>query len=262
MPPAAPGLTAGRRYVDDTPLAEKDLTAIDQAVLAGRAAGTNITGYLRVTLSSNLGNVLAMLGAGLLLPFLPMLPAQVLVQNLCFDAAQLAFAFDRPAAESLRHPVRLRPRALLRFLTGFGLLNAAADLATFGVLAFSLGGGEPVGDEAGFHSGWFTENLLTQALVMLLLRTCRPGAGGRAGGRAGARVRVAGPLRLATAGLAVVGLLFPLTPPAAALGLTALPLSYYLLLVPVLALYALALTVARRRYDRRNPVDMVAQTGN
>ncbi|MEU6445131.1 HAD-IC family P-type ATPase, partial [Streptomyces sp. NPDC047046] len=147
----------------DLVLAGKDLTAIGHAVAAGRHAGGNIASYLRITLSSNLGNVIAMLSAGLLLPFLPMLPAQVLVQNLCFDAAQLAFAYDRPAPSALRRPTVLEPRALLRFIVGFGALNAVADLATFGVLAFALRG--PGDDEALFHSGWFTENLLTQAVV-------------------------------------------------------------------------------------------------
>ncbi|RPK87620.1 Magnesium-transporting ATPase, P-type 1 [Streptomyces sp. ADI98-10] len=98
------------REAADVVLAEKDLTAIDRAVLAGRRSSGNIATYLRITLSSDLGNVIAMLTAGLMLPFLPMLPAQVLVQNLCFDAAQLAFAFDRPAASALRRPTVLRPR--------------------------------------------------------------------------------------------------------------------------------------------------------
>lgn len=126
-----------------------------------------------------------MLTAGLMLPFLPMLPAQVLVQNLCFDAAQLAFAFDRPAAAALRRPTVLRSRDFLRFITGFGLLNAAADLATFGVLALALHNATGTDGEAAFHAGWFTENLLTQALVLVLLRTGRSAAERRAGGLCG-----------------------------------------------------------------------------
>ncbi|MFD8686393.1 magnesium-translocating P-type ATPase [Streptomyces sp. NPDC059651] len=227
------------RETADVVLAEKDLGAIDHAITAGRRSSGNIATYLRITLSSNLGNVLAMLAAGLLLPFLPMLPAQVLVQNLCFDAAQLAFAFDRPASSVLRRPTVLRPRDFLRFITGFGLLNAAADLATFGVLALALHG-SPADGQAAFHSGWFTENLLTQALVMLLLRTGRRTAQGRRGG----------PLRAAAAGLAVVGVLLPLTALGPLLGMTALPPLYYLLLATVLALYACALGWARNRYER------------
>lgn len=225
----------------DVILAEKDLTAIGHAVRAGRLSGGNIATYLRVTLSSNLGNVIAMLTAGLLLPFLPMLPAQVLVQNLCFDTAQLAFAYDRPHPSVVRRPTTLSPRALLRFLTGFGALNAAADLATFGALALALHSTGTGSDEALFHSGWFTENLLTQALVMVLLRT-------------GHRLPVGGtlgPVEWAAVVLAVVGLVLPSSPLGPMLGLTTLPLTYYLLLSCVLALYAAGLAVARARLERR-----------
>lgn len=226
----------------DVVLGEKDLGALGHAVLAGRHSSANIASYLRVTLSSNLGNVLAMLAAGLLLPFLPMLPAQVLAQNLCFDASQLAFADDRPDPEVLRRPTKLRPPAFLRFLTGFGLLNAVADLATFAVLTLAPRGGAGLSDEALFHSAWFTENLLAQALAMLLMRSGPRVAGGRPG-----------PVGWASAALAGAGLLLPATPLGAVLGLTALPADRYLLLAAVLVPYALALIVARVRHDRRQP---------
>jgi Mg2+-importing ATPase len=231
------------REAADVVLADKDLAAIGHAITAGRHSSGNIASYLRVTLSSNLGNVLAMLAAGLLLPFLPMLPAQVLVQNLCFDAAQLAFAYDRPGAAALRGPAVLRPRAFLRFITAFGALNAVADLATFAVLALALRGPDALDDRTVFHSAWFTENLLTQALVMLLLRTGRGLAEGRA----------PGPVGRAAALLAVAGLLLPPSPLGAPLGMTALPVPYYLLLAVVLGLYVLALTAIRVRHDRRQP---------
>ena len=214
------------REAADVVLAGKDLAAIRHAVTAGRHSSANIASYLRTTLSSNLGNVIAMLAAGLLLPFLPMLPAQVLAQNLCFDAAQLAFAYDRPGAEALRRPTVLRPRAFLRFITGFGVLNAVADLATFAVLALALRGPDAVDDEVLFHSAWFTENLLTQALVMLFLRT---------------RGGTPGPVGRAAVALAAVGVLLPLSPLGAPLGMTGLALPYYVLLAAVLGVYALAL---------------------
>ncbi|MFI1177779.1 magnesium-translocating P-type ATPase [Streptomyces melanogenes] len=211
------------REAADVVLAAKDLTSLDHAIMAGRRAGGTIAGYLRITLSSNFGNVIAMLTAGLLLPFLPMLPAQVLVQNLCFDAAQLAFAYDRQDPAALRRPLRLRPREVLRFVTGFGLLNAAADLATFAVLAWAVRAGSDASGQASFHTGWFTENLLTQALVMLLLR-------------AGRGVR--GPVPVAACALAGAGVLLPLTPVGAALGMAPLPGVYYPLVGVVLGLYA------------------------
>ena len=229
----------------DVVLAEKDLTAIDQAIGAGRHSSGNIATYLRITLSSNLGNVIAMLVAGLLLPFLPMLPVQVLAQNLCFDAAQLAFAYERPRPEALRRTTELRSRTFLRFITGFGLLNAVADLATFGVLALTLRSAADVGGQAAFHSGWFTENLLTQALVMLLLRN------GVRRGRGGRTPVMASPVRWAAAALAVTGVLLPLSPLGPALGMPALPVRYYVLLAVVLGLYAAGLAVAKGWYERR-----------
>ncbi|MGK5731233.1 HAD-IC family P-type ATPase [Streptomyces sp. URMC 124] len=229
------------REAADVVLASKDLTALDRAVVTGRRSTGNIAAYLRITLSSNLGNVIAMLAAGLLLPFLPMLPAQVLVQNLCFDAAQLALAFDRPGATAHLRPVVLRPRALFRFMTVFGLLNAAADLATFGVLALTAHTSAGPGGQAAFHAGWFTENLLTQALVILLLRA----------GRDAAERRVPPPVLLATAGLAVAGLLLPLSPLGPPLGMTALPPLSYGLMAVVLTLYGAALAVARAKARTR-----------
>ncbi|MFG2723447.1 HAD-IC family P-type ATPase [Streptomyces sp. NPDC048416] len=219
------------RETADVVLAAKDLASLDHAIVAGRGGGATIAGYLRITLSSNLGNVIAMLTAGLLLPFLPMLPSQVLVQNLCFDAAQLAFAYERPQAGALRRPLTLRPREVLASVCGFGVLNAAADLATFAVLAWAV---RDTRAQPAFHAGWFTENLMTQALVMVLLRT---GRGGGIGVGAGV--------------LALTGLLLPLSPVGPLLGMAALPLAYYPLVALVLALYAGALHWLTRR-ARRN----------
>ncbi|WP_431917217.1 magnesium-translocating P-type ATPase [Nonomuraea jabiensis] len=218
------------REAADVVLAAKDLAAVDHAVVAGRRSTGNIVTYLRIALSSNVGNVIAMLVAGLALPFLPMLPVQVLVQNLCFDAAQLALAFDRADPAVLRRPLRLRPRAILRFVAGFGALNAVADLVTFAVLTWVLG----VAGAPAFHTGWFIENMLTQAVIMLLLR---PISG------------VSRALGLATGALAAVGLLLPLSPLASAFGLVALPATSYLWLLAVVGLYGVTLlAVTRRRF--------------
>ncbi|MGW4407976.1 magnesium-translocating P-type ATPase [Nonomuraea sp. NPDC004702] len=216
------------REAADVVLAGKDLSAIDQAIVAGRRSTGNIVTYLRIALSSNLGNVIAMLAAGLALPFLPMLPVQVLLQNVCFDVAQLAFAFDRAAPAVLRGPFGLRPRGILGFIARFGALNAVADLATFTVLTQVVG----AGDERSFHTGWFIENLLTQAVIMLLLRPVAP---------------VSPPLWLATGSLAAIGLLLPLSPLAGPVGLTALPVTSCLWLVLVAVLYGGALAVLNRR---------------
>jgi P-type Mg2+ transporter len=223
------------RDAADAVLADRDLAAIGHAVAAGRHCTGTLGTYLRIALSSNVGNVIAMLAAGLLLPFLPMLPAQVLLQNLCFDAAQLAFAADRPAPDALRRPAVLRPPDFLRFVGAFGMLNAAADLTIFAVLVGTVPAAHHSSGQAAFHAGWFTENLITQALVMLLLRPGR----GRSGGTPAV-------IRAASAALAGVGVLLPLSPVAPALGMTALPSAYYLLLAVVLAVYAAVLHATGR----------------
>ncbi|MDX6356872.1 MAG: P-type Mg2+ transporter, partial [Streptomyces sp.] len=240
------------REAADVVLAAKDLTAIDHAITAGRHSTGVISTYLRIALSSNLGNVIAMLAAGLLLPFLPMLPAQVLLQNLCFDAAQLAFAADKSAPAALKRPVQLRPGNFLRYIATFGLLNAAADLTTFSLLALTAPASVHSSSQAVFHAGWFTENLLTQALVMLLLR---PGRG------AADRHRATTPIRIAATALAAVSLLLPLCPLAPQLGMTAPPLAYYPLLGTLLVLYGLGLSTANALYESRSSATPASPPG-
>ncbi|NEA43927.1 cation transporting ATPase C-terminal domain-containing protein, partial [Streptomyces sp. SID11385] len=204
-----PGAVALAREHADLVLGGKDLGAAAHAVRAGRSGTATVLAYLRAALSSNLGNVVAMLVAGLLLPFLPMLPAQVLVQNLCFDVAQTAYVRRGAAARPSPGPLPLRTRALVRQILGYGVLNAGVDVLTFAVLAWGAGGAAGARWEALFHAGWFTENLLTQALVLVLLR---PGAG-----------RVPKALGAAVAGLVVVAVALPPSPAGAALGMVALP---------------------------------------
>ncbi|UNS95536.1 HAD-IC family P-type ATPase [Streptomyces tubbatahanensis] len=243
---------APARESADVVLGERPFAGLGHALDAGRRAGVSLTAYLRVTLSSQLGNALAMLAAALLLPFVPMLPAQVLVQNLFFDAAQLTFAFDRRGSASPGRPAALRPGQILRFITAFGVLNAAADLATFAVLALTVRGAADASGQALFHAGWFTENLLTQAMVMVLLRTVprlrRPG--------------LPGPVALAALLLAATGILLPLTALGPFLGMVAAltPLSYALLAL-VLLLYGVALAAAMRRYAREEPTGAGASAG-
>ncbi|MEY9842976.1 Mg2+-importing ATPase [Streptacidiphilus sp. BW17] len=252
----SPGaLDEGPRSSADLVLAAPGLTVLGDAVRSARTALANVGNYLRITLASNLGNVLAMLAAGALVPFLPMLPAQVLTQNLCFDAAQLALAFDqplaagpggradKPAGRGVQRPRPLRRGALARYALLVGVVNALADLATFAVLLATAHGRTGAHEELLFHSGWFTENLITQALTVHLLRV----PGGAQG-----RPRATWPVRLANGGLAVVGLLLPATPFGAALGLGVLPLGFYPLLGAVLVGYA-ALLLATRRWLRAHP---------
>ncbi|HET9658629.1 MAG TPA: HAD-IC family P-type ATPase [Kineosporiaceae bacterium] len=210
------------------------LAAVTGALSAARRAVTNLGTYLRIGLACNVGNVLAMLAAGAFLPFLPMLPGQIVVQNACFDLAQLSLALDRPGRRDAAARAVADLRGLTRFALGFGALNAVVDLVTFAALR-QLGGGLAAPQaQALFHAGWFTENLVTQALTLILLR---PGARHRA---------VPAPIALAAAALAGAGLALPWSPVAAALGFAALPAAYYPVLALIVAGYLVALRATRR----------------
>ena len=243
------------RAAADAVLARKDLTALGDAVRIGRRSVGTIGDYLRIAVSANFGNALSMIAASVLLPFLPMLPGQILVQNLCFDLAQLTLAFTHPT----RHPDRpdrpdrpRRPkratgqaadgppqgfnrRGTVRFVVCFGVLNSLTDLVAFVVLGHLTGHRHDPAAQAAFRAGWFTENLATQALAMHLLRS---------GGRA------ARPVWLGSAGLLAVGLLLPYSPLAAPLRLGGLPVVWLPLLGALLVGYAGLTLLARAGYRR------------
>ncbi len=236
------GATAVARECGDVILIRKDLTMLGQAIVEGRRSSGNMIKYLKITISSNFGNVLSMLAASAALPFLPMLPLQVLAQNLCFDVSQLSLAFDAVEEPSLRRPRRFDRRDLARFVICFGPVNTLADLVTFAILWRIMGGhAGPVG-QALFRAGWFAENLLTQAVAVHLLRS-RWGPS--------ARRHAARPVLLATLALAVLGVGLPMTPVGVALRLQAPPAVFYPLLAAVLAGYALAIIAAKAWYMRR-----------
>jgi len=235
--------TAVARECADVILVRKDLTMLGQAITEGRRSFGNVIKYLKITISSNFGNVLSMLAASAALPFLPMLPLQVLAQNLCFDLSQLSLAFDAVDESSLRGPRTFVRRDLARFVICLGPVNTLADLATFAILWRIMGGHTGAAGQAVFRAGWFAENLLTQAIAVHLLRSrWAPSP----------RRHAARPVLLSTLGLALVGLGLPLTPAGAALRLGAPPAVFYPLLAVVLTGYALATVAAKAWYLRRN----------
>ncbi|HEV2636970.1 MAG TPA: HAD-IC family P-type ATPase [Actinocrinis sp.] len=226
------------RECADVVLGDKDLACLGRAVADSRRAVSNAVKYLRITISSNLGNALSVSLAVLILPFLPMLPLQVLVQNLCFDLCQLALARDRVDPGSARRPSRLTARDPARFALVFGLLNTVADLATFVVLhRLSGGSAGPAGRtaHAAFYAGWFAENLLTQALAIFLLRTRRQSWTSR-------------PARaVAAAGLllAVLGPVLPASGAGSLLAFASPPPAFYPYLGVIAAGYVAAVAAAK-----------------
>ena len=152
----------------DLILLDKDLAVVARGVVEGRRTLANTMKYVKITASSNFGNVLSVVAASVLLPFLPMLPIQLMVQNLLYDTAQLAIPWDRVDRDYLRIPQRWRSGGLIGFMLTFGTLSSVFDLATFAALWWLFGASD---SPTTFQTGWFIEGLLTQLLVVLVLRS-------------------------------------------------------------------------------------------
>ncbi|WP_327069361.1 HAD-IC family P-type ATPase [Kitasatospora sp. NBC_01302] len=228
------GAVGAAREWADLVLGGRDLVPLGRALAVGREATARVAAYLRIALSCNLGNAVSMLAGGVLLPFLPMQPAQVLLQNLCFDAAQLSFAVSGRAAGPGERPVKLRWGVLAGFAAVFGLLNSLSDIAMFQAMRAVTHGFTAASSESVFHTAWFTENLVTQAIALpVLYRLSRT------------RLRPPRPVWCAAGLLAVVGLLLPPSALGERLGFEELPLAAYGPLALVVTGYALLLGAGR-----------------
>jgi Mg2+-importing ATPase len=232
------------RHAADLILLDKDLTVVAGAVLEGRRTLGNTMKYVKITTASNVGNAASVVLASVLLPFLPMLPIQLMVQNLLYEITQLALPFDRVDPEYLRTPRQWQSTGLTSFAVQFGLLSSVFDLATFGVLWWILDVNS-IAEQTIFQTGWFLEGLLSQVLVVLVLRS-----------RHGLRAAGAPALPLLGAVLAVVlvGLCLPFAPVAHWIGLAPLPGEYFGWLALILAVYLAATHMLKRRWIRRAEV--------
>jgi Mg2+-importing ATPase len=225
----------------DIILLEKSLLVLDEGVVEGRTTFCNMLKYIRMTASSNFGNVLSVLVASAFLPFLPMLPLQLLVQNLLYDIGQTGIPFDRVDAELVTKPLQWNPADIGRFMLFFGPVSSLFDLVTFAVLWWVFDA-DSVARQALFQTGWFVVGLLTQTLVVHLLRTPRlPFLHSRA----------SAPLLGMTLAIAAIGLWLPFSPVAGYFRLQALPAAYFGWLVAVLLGYSLVTTLMKRVYVRR-----------
>ncbi len=207
------------RAAADIILLQPSLDAIAAGVTAGRRTFANTLKYIRMGTSSNFGNMLSMAGAALLLPFLPMLPSQILLANLIYDLSQTVIPSDTIDVEAEDEPARWNLRGIERFMIVFGPISSVFDYLTFAALLLFAGENEAV-----FHTGWFVESLATQILVILAIRTRRIPFW---------RSRPSRPLLISVVVAVGVAVLLPLSPFATALGFVALPP----LLWPVIALY-------------------------
>ncbi|WP_158888827.1 magnesium-translocating P-type ATPase [Amycolatopsis anabasis] len=221
----------------DLVLLDSDLTVLAAAVVDGRRTLGNTMKYVKITAASNVGNVSSVLVASAVLPFLPMLPIQLMVQNLLYDAAQLALPWDRVDADYLRRPRTWDARGLTRFVLVFGPLSSLFDLATFAMLWWVLGE-DSTHEQALFQTGWFVEGLLSQVLVVLVLR----GRGLSLPSR---------PVLVAVAAVVSAGLLLPFSPLGSVLRMHPLPLAYFPWLVVILLGYLVAARLVKDRYVNR-----------
>jgi Mg2+-importing ATPase len=230
------------KEVADLILLEKSLLVLADGVAEGRRTFANMLNYVRMAASSNFGNVLSVLVASVALPFLPMLPMQLLVQNLLYDFSQAAVPFDRVDDTLLAAPLQWRPESVARFMLTFGPVSSVFDLCTFALLWFVFHA-DGVAQQALFHSGWFVEGLLTQTLVVHLIRS--PGL-------PFVQQRAAPALLATTLAVAAVGVWLPQGPLAPWLRLQPLPGAYLGALVVLLALYLLAVQLVKKSWQRRH----------
>jgi Mg2+-importing ATPase len=154
----------------DIILLEKSLMILEEGVLEGRKTFSNMLKYIKMTASSNFGNVFSVLVASAFLPFLPMLPLQLLVQNLLYDISQFGIPFDNVDEELLKEPQRWNPDDIGRFMIFFGPISSIFDIATYCLMWFVFGANSAE-HESLFQSGWFIEGLLSQTLIVHMIRT-------------------------------------------------------------------------------------------
>lgn len=233
------------RQSADIVLLEKDLHVLGDGVDEGRKVFVNVLKYVRMGASSNFGNMFSMLGASLALPFLPMTPLQILTTNLLYDCSQVPIPADDVDPELIAHPRPWAMGQVSRFILLIGPCSSIFDFTTFAVLIFAFGCTDPA--RAGlFQTGWFVESLLTQTLVIHVIRTNRiPFLTSRASRG----------LLAMTAVVAAVGLWLPGSPLGRVLGFVPLPAGYWPFLAATLLAYGVVTYVVKAWLVRRGWIE-------
>lgn len=224
----------------DIILLEKDLTVLEGGVKEGRRTYVNTMKYIKMTASSNFGNMFSVLVASALLPFLPMIPLVVLVQNLAYDLSMLTLPWDRVDKEDIEKPRVWDASGLTKFMLRIGPLSSIFDITTFALMwfVFAANTNDPA-NVALFQSGWFIESIISQTLIVHMIRTKKvPFI------QSSASLSVL----LATGLVCVFGLVLPFTSWGQIIGLTPLPLSYFPWLILTLASYCVLTQLMKRVY--------------
>ena len=237
-------------------LLEKDLMVLERGVVEGRKIYANMIKYIKITASSNFGNMLSVLASSAFLPFLPMASIHLILLNLIYDVSCTAMSWENVDAEYLRSPRKWDAAGISRFMLRIGPTSSAFDIATFLLMYFvicpAFTGGElytSLTDPASralyvsiFQTGWFVESMWSQALVIHMLRTPKLPF---------VQSRAAAPVTLLTLAGSCAVTVIPFTPLGRALGFTALPAAYFLWLAAIVAGYMLLATAVKKSYVRR-----------
>ena len=225
----------------DIIMLEKSLMFLKEGVVEGRKTFGNIIKYIKMAVSSNFGNVFSVLGASALFPFLPMLPLQLLVQNLLYDMSQITIPFDRVDKEFLQEPRKWDPGGIAKFMFFIGPISSIFDYTTFAVLWFVFEANS-IEMQALFQTGWFVEGLLSQTLIVHMIRTQKIPF---------IQSIASIPLLISTAIIMGIGILIPYTHVGADLGFTPLPFNYYYWLAATLLCYCVLIQVVKLWFIRR-----------
>jgi Mg2+-importing ATPase len=229
----------------DIVLLEKSLLVLHAGVREGRRTFSNISKYIKMGTSSAFGNMFSMLGASLFLPFLPMLPLQILLNNLLYDFSQTGIPFDRVDPDDLAHPRKWDLSQLRRFMLVIGSVSSLFDYVTFAVLWFVFDANTPE-RQSFFQSGWFVESLLTQTSIVYIIRTSHIPF---------LQSNPAPLMALISLGVMAIGLSLPFTPLASSVGLVPLPAAYFGWLALILLAYAVLTQLVKRWFLRRHGED-------
>ncbi|MDD2748355.1 MAG: magnesium-translocating P-type ATPase [Acidithiobacillus ferrooxidans] len=220
----------------DMILLERDLDVLYEGIREGRRTFGNVLKYIMMGTSSNFGNMFSMAGATLIIPFLPMLPVQILLNNFLYDLSEVPIPLDNVDESYLSRPHEWDMAFIRNFMMVIGPISSLFDFLTFYVMLHVFHAGEEM-----FHTGWFIESIATQVLVIFVIRT-----------RFNPLTSRPHPL-LAGTSLAVVAVaaLLPLTPIGATLGFVALPLDFFAILMAMVVVYLMAVEGVKRWFYRR-----------
>jgi len=221
-------------------LLEKDLTVLSHGVTEGRRTFGNVSKYIKMAVSSNFGNMVSVLFASVVLPFLPMLPIQILVQNLLSDFSQVGMPFDNVDSEYMKKPRKWSPKSITSFMLFMGPISSIFDISAFAILWFVLGFNS-IDHAASFQAGWFIVGCTTQILVTLVART---------GKIPFLQSRPSWPLTLTTLSVTVIACFIAFGQVAQKLQMNTLPLSFVPWLLLLLATYFVMVQMVKKIYIR------------